>query len=191
MKIVLLEDIVKLGNAGDVVAVKPGFGRNFLIPTGKALLADPRNIKILEAQKRVASARAEKAMKSHRTFAQRLAKADLVAKVQTGEGDRMFGAVTSADIATMLAAQGIELDRRLIQLEEPIKALGIYTIPVKIHAEIEAIIRVKVIKLEAKADKTEALAEVTAEVPAEAEVAPVTEAEATVAPANDVEHSPV
>jgi len=159
MKIVLLEDVSKLGNAGEVVAVKPGFGRNFLIPTGKAVLADPRNVKMLEAQRRTAAAKAEKAMKTHRTFAQRLAKVELTAKVQTGEGDRMFGAVTTADIAGLLANQGIEIDRRLIQLDEPIKALGVYTIPVKLHAEVEAIIRVKVVRVETEAEKAEAKAE--------------------------------
>lgn len=149
MKIVLLEDVAKLGTAGEIVTVKPGFGRNFLIPTGKAALADPRNLKMLEAQRRAAAAKAEKEMKSHRTFAQRLGKIEVIAKVQTGEGDRMFGAVTTSDIAELLAAQGIELDRRLIHLDEPIKSLGIYTVPVKLHAEVEAIIRVKVEKIEA------------------------------------------
>ena len=185
MKIVLLEDVSKLGNAGDVVVVKPGFGRNFLIPTGQAILADPRNIKMLEAQRRTAAAKAEKLMSTHRTFAQRLAKVEIIAKVQTGEGDRMFGAVTTADISSLLSSQGIELDRRLILLDEPIKALGIYTIPVKLHAEVEAIIRVKVVRVETKAEKAEAAEAKAAEAaPAEAMAAespatePVTEAEA-------------
>lgn len=146
MKIVLLSDVEKLGQAGDVVAVKDGFGRNFLIPTGKAMLADPRNLKMLEAQRRAASAKAERGMKSHRTFAQRLAKIEVTAKVYVGEEDRMFGAVTSSDIAELLAKQGVEIDRRWIALDEPIKALGIYTVPVKLHADVEAHIRVKVVK---------------------------------------------
>jgi len=148
MKIVLLEDVQKLGNAGEVVTVKDGYGRNFLVPTGKALIADSRNLKMLESQKKAASSKAEREMKTHRTFAQRLAKVEVVAKVQVGEEDRMFGAVTSSDIAELLERQGIDVDRRLIQLDEPIKALGIYTIPVKLHSEVEAHIRVKVEKME-------------------------------------------
>ena len=174
MKIVLLEDVAKLGIAGEVITVKPGFGRNFLIPTGKAVLADSRNLKMLEAQRRTVAAKAEKEMKSHRTFAQRLAKLEVVAKVQTGDSDRMFGAVTSADIAGLLAQQGIEIDRRLIQLDEPIKSLGIYTVPVKLHADVEAIIRVKIEKFEVRA---EVKAEVKAEVEVEAKVEAKVEAE--------------
>jgi large subunit ribosomal protein L9 len=151
MKIVLLEDVPKLGSAGDVTIVKDGYGRNFLIPTGKALLADPRNLKMIEFQKKVATSKAEREMKNHKAFAQRLAKLEVIAKVQTGEEDRMFGAVTSSDIAELLGRQGVDIDRRLIILDDPIKALGIYTVPVKLHSDVEAHVRVKVIKMEAAA----------------------------------------
>ncbi len=148
MKIVLLQDVTKLGIAGDVVTVKDGYGRNFLVPAGKALLASPKSLKLLEHQKQIATAKSERELKTHRSVAQKLSKVEVTAKVQTGEEDRMFGAVTSSDIAELLAAQGVEIDRRLIQLDEPIKALGIYTVPVKIHAEVEAHIRVRVVKAE-------------------------------------------
>lgn len=148
MKIVLLQDVAKLGNAGDVVTVKDGYGRNFLIPASLAALANPKNLKFLEHQKSVAEAKVLKELKTHKAVAQRIAKAEVVAKVQVGEEDKMFGAVTTSDIAELLAAQGVEIDRRLIQLDEPIKALGIYTVPIKLHADVDAIVRVKVVKIE-------------------------------------------
>ena len=148
MKIVLLEDISNLGLAGDVVTVKDGYGRNFLIPSGKAGLANDRNIKMLEHQKKVAAKKAEGALKTHRALALRINKLELVAKVNVGEEDRMFGAVTNSDIAELMATAGVEVDRRIIILDEPIKALGIYTVAVKIHPEVEAHVRVKVVKAE-------------------------------------------
>ncbi|MBM3327564.1 MAG: 50S ribosomal protein L9 [Calditrichaeota bacterium] len=149
MRIVLKTEVDKLGKTGDIVTVKDGYARNYLIPAGLALLADERNLKALEAQRRQAETRALREMKTHQAVAQRMAKIELTATVQVGEEDRMFGAVTATDIAELLAAQGIEIDRRIIALEEPIKALGVYTVPIKLHAGVEAHIKIRVEKAEA------------------------------------------
>ena len=146
MKVVLLANIEKLGQTGEMVTVKDGYARNFLIPTGMAVEANPRNLKQLEAQRKAAEARALREMKTHQAHAVRLSRCSLTAKVKVGEEDKMFGAVTSADIAQLLAEQGIEIDRRIIDLTEPIKALGVYTVPIKIHTDVEAHVTVKVVK---------------------------------------------
>jgi large subunit ribosomal protein L9 len=148
MKVLLLQDYAKLGSAGQVVAVKDGYARNFLIPAGFASAADARNIKALEVRKRAAETRAIREVKTHKSLAARLAQLDLVARVQVGEEDRMFGAVTASDIAELIARQGVEVDRRIIALDEPIKALGVYSVPVKLHADVEAHIKVRVVKQE-------------------------------------------
>ena len=148
MKILLLQDYAKLGAAGAVVTVKDGYARNFLIPAGFAAVADARNVKALDARRKTAEVRAIREVKTHKSLAARLAQLDLVAPMLVGEEDRMFGAVTASDIAELLARQGVEVDRRIIALDEPIKALGVYTIPVKLHADVEAHVRLRVVKLE-------------------------------------------
>lgn len=148
MKIVLLTDIDKLGEAGEIVTVKDGYARNYLIPTKMAVKADARNLRMLEAQRRAVEARTMSEMKTHKSMAARLAQLELIARVQVGEEDRMFGAVTSNDIAGMLAEKGIEIDRRIIDLSEPIKSLGVYTVSVKLHAGVNAVVKVRVEKAE-------------------------------------------
>ncbi len=146
MKIVLVEQVTNLGVPGDVVTVKDGYARNFLIPAGFALKADPKKMKMLAIMRKNAEIKALKELKTHQSLADRLKQLEVIAKVQVGEEDRMFGAVTSVDIAGLIAEKGIEIDRRIIQLPEPIKALGSYTVPIKIHADVEAFIQVKVVK---------------------------------------------
>ncbi len=148
MKIVLLTGIEKLGEAGEMVTVKSGYARNFLIPTGMAVKADPKNLRQLEAQRKTAEARAFREVKTHKTIAAQLTKFELVAKLQVGEEERVFGAVTSADIAELLAEQGVKIDRRIIDLPEPIKALGVYTVPVKLHTDVVTHVKVKVVSEE-------------------------------------------
>ncbi len=148
MKIVLVEEVGNLGQPGDVVTVKDGYARNFLIPAGFALKADPKKMKMLEAQRRAVEEKQLREVKTHESMAERLRSLELIAKAQVGEEDRMFGAVTSADIAELLVEKGLNVDRRIIQLAEPIKALGVYTVPVKLHADVEAHVRVKVVKEE-------------------------------------------
>jgi large subunit ribosomal protein L9 len=148
MKIVLLSDVEKLGSTGEVVTVKDGYARNYLIPIGYALKADTRNVRMLKAQQQVAEAKVLRELKTHKAMQLRLAKTELTTKVKTGEEDKMFGAVTSVDIAKMLAEKGIEIDRRIIDLPEPIKALGIYNVRVRLHANVIAMVKVRVEKEE-------------------------------------------
>jgi len=148
VKIILIEDVEKLGGVGDTVTVKDGYARNFLIPSGKALPVTPGNMRVLDSIRKSAEAKALRELKTTRAMAARLAKLELVTKAQVGEEDRMFGAVTSSDIAEMIAEHGIEIDRRIIDLPEPIKALGIYNVPVRLHADVVATVRVRVEKAE-------------------------------------------
>lgn len=149
MKILLLTEVEKLGKAGDVVTVKDGYGRNFLIPAGMASIANPRSIKALEAQKATAIARQGREVKTFEGRANVLKQTTITIEVQVGEGDKMFGAVTSADISAKLAeTAGLTIDKRIIVLPDPIKALGDHIVPVKLHASVDAHITVRVVKAE-------------------------------------------
>lgn len=146
MKIVLLTEVDKLGSTGDVVTVKNGYARNLLIPAGMALKMTPQNMKLIEASRIEKEVRVLREVKTHHAMAARLAKTELTIKMQVGEEDKMFGAVTSADIAAALADQDLEIDRRIIDLSEPIKSLGVYNIPVKLHASVIARVKLNIVK---------------------------------------------
>jgi len=146
MKVILKEDIEKLGNSGDIVEVKKGYARNFLIPTGKAVAATPANIKMYEEEKKFEKIRAERGKKVAQELANELAKVSVTATVQVGEEDKVFGAVTSQNISDLLKENGFDIDRRKILLEEPLKALGVYEVPVKLHPEVEAKVKVWVVR---------------------------------------------
>src|SRR5512137_1164951 len=124
MKLILREDVENLGKGGDLVDVKPGYGRNFLRPRGLAVLANPKNVRELEHQKAVASAKAAKLKASAEAVAKRLAETPVTLKRKVGEQDKLFGSVTALDIAEALAARGLQLDRRAIDLADPIKTVG-------------------------------------------------------------------
>jgi large subunit ribosomal protein L9 len=145
MKLILREDVVNLGKGGDLVDVKPGFGRNFLLPRGLAVAANPKNVRELDHQKAVASAKAAKLKASAEAVAKRLAETPVVLKRKAGEQDKLFGSVTAIDIAEALAARGLQLDRRSIDLAEPIKTIGDFEVPVKLHHEVVGKARVKVV----------------------------------------------
>jgi large subunit ribosomal protein L9 len=141
MKVILKEDMANLGESGDVVDVKPGYARNFLLPQGLAYEASAANLKRIEEERRKAEERAKRDYLEARRRASQLEGASLVFHVLAGEGDegKLFGSVTSQDIAERLngeAGLDFELDRRLVQLDDPIKALGAYTVPVRLHAEV-------------------------------------------------------
>ncbi len=144
MKLILREDVVNLGKGGDLVEVKNGYGRNFLLPRGLAVLANPRNVRELEHQKAVASAKAAKLKASAQAVAKRLAETPVTLKRKVGEQEKLYGSVTALDIAEALAARGLELDRRAIDLGEPIKTLGDFEVPVKLHSEVVGKAKVKV-----------------------------------------------
>ncbi|HLV60875.1 MAG TPA: 50S ribosomal protein L9 [Fredinandcohnia sp.] len=145
MKVILRETLPNLGQAGDVVEVRPGYGRNYLIPQGKAVLATVKNVRQLEHEKSVALARQAKIKASATDLAARLARVELTIARKVGEQDKLYGSVTSLDIAEALAAQHIEIDRRQIQLEEPIRSLGTFEVPVRLHPEVVQPVKVIVV----------------------------------------------
>lgn len=146
MKVILVQDVEKLGDKGKVVEVKEGYARNFLIPKRLALSATPSNVKLYEVEK----ARLEKLEKQKvgdaKTLVGKIESLSLTIVRKCGEDDKLFGSVTSADIQTALDEQGIVVDKRDIGLEEPLKTLGVYSVPVKIHKDISANIKIWVVK---------------------------------------------
>ena len=146
MRIVLREDVEKLGRRGEVVEVAPGFARNFLLPKGKALHATDGNMKVVERERRRYAIRQAKDTEEAAIVARRLAGISCTIVRKVGENDQLYGSVTASDIAEYLAKEGVTIDKRRILLEEPIRALGIYTVPVRLHAEVSGEIRVWVVK---------------------------------------------
>ena len=146
MRIILKQEVTNLGDAGDIVTVKPGYGRNFLIPRGLAIPATEGSIQQVEHQKRVADAIRRKNLASAKALQARLEGTAVSIRRETGEDEKLFGAVTNRDIAEALAAEGVEIDRRSIHLEEPIRAIGLFTVPVRLHKTVQANIRVYVIR---------------------------------------------
>lgn len=146
MQVILREDVDKLGKIGDTVKVKDGYARNYLIPMKKAIEATPKNLRALEHAKKMVSDRLRRLKKEAATVADRLKTISVVIKAKAGEEGKLFGAVTSMDIAEAVRAQGIEIDRRKIILDEPIKRLGEYTVQVKLHADVAADIKVSVVE---------------------------------------------
>ena len=146
MKIILRQDYDPLGKAGEVITVKNGYARNFLLPKNIAILATPKNTKILEEESKMSERRQDKDRRQAEDLAKGLEKVSLTATVAVGEEDRVFGSVTSQEISDLLKDKGFEIDRKKILLDDPIKALGIYTIPIKLHTEVEAKIKLWVVK---------------------------------------------
>ena len=147
MQVILRKDVEKLGIAGDMVEVSNGYGRNFLFPKGLAIEASKKNIKTLEHEKRLIADRKKRELKDAEEFGKRISEISVTIPMQAGEEDKLFGAVTSMDIADALSKEGITIDKRNILLEEPIKRLGIYPVNVKIHPDITAEVKVWVVKL--------------------------------------------
>ncbi len=146
MKIILRQDSEALGKMGDIVNVKDGYARNYLIPRGVAVLASPKNVRALEEERKVMLHRQDKDKRLSETLSKELDKVSLTAAVSVGEEDRVFGSVTAQTISDLLKEKGYEIDKRKVLLDEPIKALGIYTVSVKLHTDVEAKVRVWVVK---------------------------------------------
>ena len=138
MQIILTEDIRHLGNAGEVVTVKDGYGRNYLIPRDLAVHADPKNLKQLDHERRLLTARRERQRKSAFEAAGTLDGVTLTFHVQTGEDDKMFGSVTSHDVHAKLTELGHVVDRRLLGMDQTLRSVGAYLVPVYLHGDIEA-----------------------------------------------------
>jgi large subunit ribosomal protein L9 len=146
MKVILQETMDGVGHLGDLLDVKAGYARNFLLPRKKAVLADSRSIKAFEHIKRVAGERAKKEKQEIETHAKSISAVSLTVQAQVGKDDKMFGSVTTKDIAERLAEQGFTVDRRKIQLDHPIKELGTFTVPIKLPRDVIATILIHVIK---------------------------------------------
>lgn len=148
MEVILRETIANVGHAGDMVKVKTGYARNYLLPKGLAYLATPGNRRRVEAEavRRAQHSAAEKG--DAEVLAEKLGAVSVEFTVKAGEGDKLFGSITSADIAEKLGGLGYQLDKRIIELEEPIKMIGIYKVAVHLHSEVKAEVRVWVVKEE-------------------------------------------
>ena len=145
MEVILREDVKSLGKAGQLVRVKPGYARNFLLPRGLAYEATEGNKKRIAAESKARETRASHDRQEAQALADELAKVSLTLSAKAGEGDRLFGSITTQDVAEALAAAGHPIDRRKLELEHPIKSLGEHTVPVRLHADVHAAIRVTVV----------------------------------------------
>ena len=146
MKVILRKTQEKLGEVGAVVDVKDGYARNFLIPKGIAYAASEGSIRALEEEKKQAGRRQSKELKSSEKLAGELEKVSITLQMKVGEDEKLFGAVTSQMVADSLKEKGFEIDKRIIDLEEPIKALGIYNVGVKLQQGVTATVKVWVVR---------------------------------------------
>jgi large subunit ribosomal protein L9 len=145
MEVILREHVDNLGRRGDVVKVAEGYARNYLLPRKLALAVTDNNKRQIEREKKIAEAREAEEKAQADAVAQRIAQIEIEIARRVGENETLYGSVTSADISHALQAKGFDVDKRRIQLAEPLKALGESTIPVKIHRDVTAQLRVKVV----------------------------------------------
>jgi large subunit ribosomal protein L9 len=146
VKVILREDVENLGRIGDVVEVAGGYGRNYLLPRGLAVKASMKNLQEQAHQKKLIQARMDRQKKDAEAVAGTLGSVSCTIARKTGEEEKLFGSVTSRDIEEALKEEGVSIDRKRILLEEPIKKLGVYTVPVKLHSEVTGSIKVWVVK---------------------------------------------
>ncbi len=146
MQVILRTRMPNLGEAGEVVTVKPGYGRNFLIPQGLAYEATDASRRQIERDHAQVAAREAQTLTAARERAAKLDGISLTFNARAGQEGRLFGSITSGDIAEKLAEQGVEIDRRQIELDEPIKALGVFTVPVRLHTDVRPELKVWVIQ---------------------------------------------
>ncbi len=145
MKVILREDVPSLGNVGELVNVKDGYARNFLLPRGLALPANEKNARQIEHQKRLVEQRRLKLQKDAQAVADKLQSVSCTIPMLVGEQDKLFGSVTAKDIEEALQNEGVRISRKQILLAEPIKALGVYTVDVKLHADVVGKLKVWVV----------------------------------------------
>lgn len=148
MKVILKEDIPRLGTMGETVQVAPGYGRNYLIPQGKAVLATSKNLKELEHQRQLILRKAKLIRKDAESFAEKFRGLTLTLARKVKDEDKIYGSVSVSDISQALEEAGVEIERKLIKLDEPIKSLGEFQVAVKVHADVTAELTVQVVKEE-------------------------------------------
>ncbi len=145
MQVILKEDVHNLGKAGELVKVKPGFGRNYLIPQGKAIAATAANVKEIEHQKKVIAAKQAQLSKDAQSMADKLAAIEVQIERQAGEEDKLFGSVTSRDIESALADKGVTIDHKKVHMPEPIKTIGYHTVEIRLGNGVTGKIKVVVV----------------------------------------------
>lgn len=145
LEVILREDIKTLGKAGEMVRVKPGYARNYLLPKGLAYEATEGNKKRIQAESKAKNVKLEAEKSEASAIAAKLSQVTLTIASKAGEGDRLFGSITASDIAEAMAAQGHKIDKRKIELEHPIKTVGTHTVALRLHPEVQGEIRVSVI----------------------------------------------
>ncbi|HBP88138.1 MAG TPA: 50S ribosomal protein L9 [Nitrospiraceae bacterium] len=150
MKVILQENVEGLGYLGDVLTVAKGYARNYLLPRKKAVVAEERQVKLLQHIKRQIDQKAKKELESLGESGKSLSKISLTFEVQTGKDDKLFGSVTSKDVAERLASQGVEVDRRKIHLPQPLKELGTFSVAIKLHRDVVPKINVTLVKKDAE-----------------------------------------
>lgn len=148
MKVILLQTVDRLGKIGDIVTVKEGFARNFLIPQKKAAIATEGNVKLQEALKKKKEAEEKKVLEAAKALAEKIGALSLTISAEAGEEEKLFGSVSNDMIAKALADENIVVDKKDVILDEPIKKLGVFQVTVKLHPEVKAAVRVWVVKKE-------------------------------------------
>ena len=146
MDVILLKDVEPLGAEGAVVRVKPGYARNYLLPSGLAVEASPRQLQAVEASKRQRLKQAERVQQDAEALKRRLESHSLTMKLTLGEGDQPFGSITVHDVADALARDGVPVEKGAIRLEQPLKALGVFDVPVRLHPNVTATLKLWVVK---------------------------------------------
>ena len=167
MKLILRADVENLGRLGDVVVVKPGFGRNFLLPQGLAMLASDANLKAFELERKKLQAKMDALRTAASDLSAKIAATELVIPVRVGENDKLYGSVTTAIIGDALAEKGVDIDRRRILLDAAIRTLGTHEVRVRLHADVVATLNVKVVAEDKVSDAAEPFVDAEPETPAE------------------------
>jgi large subunit ribosomal protein L9 len=146
MKLILRSNVNKLGNVGDLIKVKDGYARNYLLPKNLAVIATAKSIKMIESEKLARIRKEAKIIKAKQEFAKKLSAKSFTITMKSGENDKLYGAVTVADIEKVINKEGFEIDRKKILLDEPINQLGVYTIKIKIYHDVDAEIKLWIVK---------------------------------------------
>ncbi|MBQ4566601.1 MAG: 50S ribosomal protein L9 [Desulfovibrio sp.] len=169
MKLILRADVENLGSLGDVVSVKAGYGRNYLLPQGLAMVASEANLKVFELERKKLQARMDALRAEAQGLQARLEALDVVIPMHVGDNDKLYGSVTSSIIGDALAALGVEVDRRRILMDAPIRSLGEHPVRVRLHANVVAVVPVKVVSDAPVIEEEEPPLTAEAEAPAEAD----------------------
>jgi large subunit ribosomal protein L9 len=145
MEVILKEDVVNVGKIGEVVRVRDGYARNYLLPRGLVLLANKKNLKTFEHQKKIVAERKQKVLRHAQALSEQIATVSLVLSMKAGEEGRLFGSVTNMQIEKALKAQGLDVDRRKIHLDAPIKSIGEYEVPIRLSADVTVPLKLSVV----------------------------------------------